>query len=61
MSEKPKKQVKLHRDTIKALTVSDLEGVAGGNNCCTWTNTPNCTWTGTDNCATNVNCCEAEQ
>lgn len=53
MHEKPKKQVKLHSDTIKALKDSVLSSIAGGcgsgGGTCAYAST--ICWTTTNNCA----------
>ena len=55
MNEKPKKKVKLHRDTIKALKEADLTGVAGGD-LATCTGESTICWSATPNCDTRVHC-----
>lgn len=56
MNEKPKKQVKLHSDTIKALKDSVLSSIAGGcggsSGHATCLGDSTICWTTTINCAT---------
>lgn len=57
MSEekRPKKQVKLHRATVKALKESDLKGVAGASDTCAGAST--ICWTTTSNCKNTTSDC----